>query len=142
MKISMTKTGDVAMTDWTNCEIELVGAGVDATNVGAKADATSGWNWGNTLSAGKPAKAGNVYTWTWNSAILKAEGFKIRTIDAKVSGGVAAFDAGFSIVDATASTGVVDDGGNIKASVAGNYRIILTIDAANGDAKKVVITKL
>lgn len=138
----LTKTGDIAMTNWTNCELELVGSGVDATNVGAKADATSGWNWGNTLSAGKPTKVGNVYTWTWDNVKLLVDGFKIRTIDAKESGGVGGFDVGYGILDKTASsTEIEDNSGNFKAKTAGTYKIVMTIDAADGDTKKAVITK-
>lgn len=138
----LTKTGDVAMTNWTNAELELVGSGVDPTNVGAKADATSGWNWGNTLSAGKPVKVGNVYTWTWDNVKLLADGFKIRTIDAKASGGVGGFDVGYGVLDKTASsTEIEDNSGNFKAKAAGTFKIVMTIDAADGDTKKVVITK-
>ncbi|GHT67752.1 hypothetical protein FACS189452_06090 [Bacteroidia bacterium] len=140
----LTKTGNAAVVDYTNCELELVGSGVDSLNVdiGAKLDATSSWNWGYTLSAGKPTVNGTVYTWTWTSVTLKADGFKVRTIDAQASGGVAGFDVGNSIVDASASSSeVVFDGGDIKVSTAGNYSIVMTINATE-DTRKIVITKL
>jgi len=138
--LTTTKTGDVAMTNYSNCELELVGSGVDESNPNAIPDVAWG-GWGHVLSAGKPTVAGTVYTWTWNSVTLKAEGFKIRTINAEASGGVNSFDLGYGVVDAAASPGIVEDGGNIKASVAGNYKIVLTINA-DTDARRIVITKL
>ncbi|GAP71924.1 hypothetical protein SAMD00024442_20_9 [Candidatus Symbiothrix dinenymphae] len=136
----LTKTGDLAVIDYTNCELELVGSGVDETNVNARQDET--WNWGYTLSAGKPTVNGTVYTWTWASVTLKADGFKVRTIDAQESGGVAGFDVGYGFVDVSASSSeVVDDGGNIKVNTAGNYTIVMTINAET-DTRKIVITKL
>ncbi len=132
-----TKTGELQAIDYSNCEMELVGSGVAETNAGAAPDANSGWNWGNVLSAGKPAVDGTTYTWTWSNVALLADGFKIRTIDAKESGGVAGFDlGGDKLVDDTYAT---NDGGNIKPKAAGNYNIVLTIDAA-ADTKQIKIT--
>ena len=139
--ITTTKTDDVPIENYTNCELELVGSGVDESNAGATQCPEEHWNWGYVLSAGKPTVSGNVYTWTWNSVILKAEGFKIRTINALESGGVGGFDLGYGAVNTASSPGVVENEGNIKVSEAGNYKIIVTIDAA-ADTKKIVITKL
>ena len=137
-KMTTTKTGDVAIDNYTDCELELIGSGIDESNPGAQPDEYWG-GWGFVVSAGKPVKTENVYTWTWNSVILKAEGFKIRTLNAAASGGINGFDLGFGAVENSPS--VVNDEGNLKVSEAGNYKIVVTIDA-EADTKKIVVTKL
>lgn len=133
----MKQTGTLEAVDYSNCEMELVGSGV-AEQEGSAPDTESGWNWGNVLPAGKPAVNGTVYTWTWNKAQLLADGFKIRTVAAKESGGVAAFDLGGAAVDlANSVAGIETPDGNIVAP-AGTYDITLTIDGAT-DVKTIVI---
>ena len=134
----ITKTGEAAVVNYTDCEVELVGGGIDSINGGPKDVAWGGW--GFTLSAGKPAVSGAAYTWTWDSVILKAEGFKIRSLNGAASGG-ASVDVGFGAVDTAASPNVVDDDGNLKVTEAGSYKIVLTIDAA-ANTRRVVVTKL
>lgn len=133
----LTKTGSLEAIDYKDCEMELVGSGV-AEQTGSTADPSS-WGWGNVYPAGKPAVNGTVYTWTWNNVSLLAEGFKVRTINAEESGGVAGFDLGGSIVDlGNSASGITTPDGNIVAPV-GTYNITLTIDA-NTDTKTLVIT--
>lgn len=147
---TLTKTGDLAMTNWTGVRCDAVGDGIDSSNLTAHHD-TSSWNWGNQMlgdNGGIPTKVGNVYTWTWTNIILKADqGFKIRTVNgvAPPSGG-ANFDAGFAALDAAASSTEIYEmppagSGNLATHTKASYTITLTIDAANADAKKIVITK-
>ena len=121
---------EVVVVDYSNCQMELVGSGV-AEQEGSKAD--TAWSWGNVLLAsneGKPAKEGDVYTWTWNNVTLTADGWKIRTLNAAASGDVASFDLGDGAVDKTASPNVQESGdGNIYVT-AGTYNITLVIDSA------------
>ena len=134
-------------TDWTNVPVELVGGGVSADNADAVPDANSGWNWGNVLASnnsGMPVVNGSVYTWSWDASILEIDGFKIRIKDYTMpaNGNGSVFDAGFSNVNSGASSAnIIDEGGNIKNTVKGAYNIILTIDAADGDKKTIVITE-
>ena len=120
--------------------MELIGSGI-AEQTGAVKDPSS-WGWGNVLLAGndgKPAKDGDVYTWSWNNVSLTAEGWKIRVLNAAESGGVASFDLGDGSVDKTASPNVqASPDGNIYVT-AGTYNVSLVIDAAS-DSKKIVIT--
>ena len=141
-KLTMTKTGGLPLTNWTGVICDAVGTGVSADNTNAIPDPSS-WNWGNKLLAdAPPVKNGDVYTWTWTNIILEAnEGFKLRTENgvAPPTGG-ANFDAGYSALDAAnSSANVADMSGNLSVTVKGSYTIVLTIDAANSDAKKITI---
>lgn len=143
---TLTKTGDLPLTNWTGVQCDAVGSGVSADNTAAIPDPSS-WGWGNVLVAdngGVPTKVGDIYTWTWTGITLEADnGFKLRTLNgiAPPVGG-ANFDIGFSAVDVAASSANVgDDGGNLKVTVKGAYNITLSIDAANSDTKKIVITQ-
>jgi len=129
---------EVQKLDYTNCQMELVGSGV-AEQEGSSAD--TAWSWGNVLLAsneGKPAKDGDVYTWTWSGVALTADGWKIRTLNAAASGDVPNFDLGDGAVDKTASPNAqASEDGNIYMT-AGNYDITLVIDAA-ADTKTVTV---
>jgi len=134
-------------TNWTDVPVELVGNAVSADNNNAVPDANSGWNWGNVLAAnnsGIPVITGSVYTWSWDATVLEIEDFKIRIKDYKMpaNGNGSVFDTGFSSVNVGASSAnIVENGGNIKNTVKGAYNITLTIDAADGDKKTIVITE-
>ncbi len=140
-----SKTADLPLTNWTGVICDAVGTGVSADNASAIVPDPSSWGWGNKLLAdGAPVKVGDIYTWTWSNIILEAnEGFKLRTENgvAPPSGG-ANFDAGLEAVDHAASVGNVNAAttGNLSTSVKTAYDIVLTIDAGNSDAKKIVIT--
>ena len=132
---------EVVIVDYSNCQLELVGSGV-AEQEGTSADLA--WNWGNVLLAsneGKPAKEGDVYTWTWSNVALTADGWKVRVLNAAESGGVASFDLGDGNVDKTASPNAQESSdGNIYVT-AGNYNITVVIDAA-ASTKKVTIAAI
>ncbi len=141
------KKGDIAVTDWTGVVLDAVGDGVSADNANAIED-PSAWGWGYKLIAdndGVPAINENMYTWTWNGiTLVENAGFKLRTEngEAPANGNGASFDVGFGAVNAgLSSENVVEDGGNITVTVAGNYNITLTIDAATGDVKEVIIVE-
>lgn len=133
--MTIAKTGEVVVKDYSKCELELVGDAV-AEQEGAVKDASS-WNWGNTLSLGLPTLAGDVYTWTRaNVSLLAAGGFKVRTINAEAQGDIAAFDFGVN-------------GENATVEADGNYTIVATVNAKSGentlqilsaDAKAITVT--
>ena len=137
-KVEKTGTIEIAETDYSACQMELVGSGV-AEQTGSAAD--TAWSWGQVLLAsndGKPAKSGSVYTWTWNNVQLTTDGWKIRTLNAAPSGNVNNFDLGDGAVDKTASPNVqASADGNIYVT-AGKYNITLAIDAA-ADTKTITI---
>ena len=107
------KVGDVALIDYSNCEMELVGAAV-ADQPGASP--CGNWSWGNVFPMGKPAKNGDVYTWTVNKVHMLADEFKIRTPDFAAQGDIAAFD----------------NGDNQKIETEGDYKISFILNADNG----------
>ena len=132
----LTKVGSLPAIDYTNCVLELVGAGV-ATQTGSYADAF--WSWGNCLlssNEGKPSVNGKMYTWTWSNVQLVNDGWKIRTKDAAKQGDIENFDLGADIIDRAASVSATESG-DIKVA-AGTYNITLTINA-DEDVKTLVI---
>lgn len=113
---SLTKTGEADAKIYTSCELELVGDAV----LGGVADPSS-WSWGNVYALGTPSVptgTSKVYTWRAYDVELSATGgFKIRTINAAESGGIAGFDYGAP-------------DGNLTVEVDGKYDIVFSIDAA------------
>lgn len=142
---TVTKTGDLPLTNWEGVLLDAVGDGISGDNANASADASS-WNWGNVILAdnnGEPTKDGDKYTWTWTNVVLEADqGFKIRTKDgvAPASGG-ANFDAGLESTDLTNSSANVkqEDSGNLEVTVKAAYDITIVIDAADSDSKTITI---
>lgn len=115
-----TKTADVELLDYSNCEMELVGAAVASTNAGAVEDDV--WTWGYRLPIGKPTKEGVVYTWKAENVHMLAGGFKVRTVRFEASGGIDAFD----------------NGSDQTIAAEDDYTIIFTVNAETGE-KKVTI---
>ncbi|MFA6949497.1 MAG: hypothetical protein WCQ70_02320 [Lentimicrobiaceae bacterium] len=70
---TMTKTGDLDITDYTNTELGLIGDGVFVDNVAV------GWVDGSTVMLSKPAVENETtYIWTYNNVDLRTSGsFKI-----------------------------------------------------------------
>ena len=114
-KYKPTKTADVPVIDYSNCEMELVGAAV-ADQAGAVPDEI--WSWGNRMPIGKPVKNGDVYTWTANAHMIPG-GFKIRTLLNEAQGDIAAFD----------------NGSDLTIASEDDYEISLIIDAAADEMK-------
>jgi hypothetical protein len=144
---TLTKTGDLPLTDWNGVVCDAVGTGVSADNPNAIVPDPSGWAWGNKLladNAGVPTVNGDVYTWTWTGIIIEAnEGFKLRTEDgvAPPVGG-ANFDVGYANLDTDASSDkVIDLDNNLGVNEKGAFNITLVIDAANSDEKTITIVE-
>ena len=137
-KVEKTGTIEIAETDYSECQMELVGAGV-AEQTGSSAD--TAWSWGQVLLAsndGKPAKSGSVYTWTWSNVQLTTDGWKIRTLNAQASGGVNNFDLGADKIDTANSVEGTSTSGDIILAAAGKYNVTLAIDAA-ADTRTITI---
>lgn len=135
---TIEKTGTLEAVDYSNCQMELVGAGV-AEQTGSSAD--TAWSWGQVLLAsndGKPAKNGDVYTWTWSNVQLTTDGWKIRTLNAQASGGVNNFDLGADKIDTANSVEGTSTSGDIILAAAGKYNVTLAIDAA-ADTRTITI---
>lgn len=142
---SIKQNSAAAYTDWSAAKLDAVGDGVSADNTNATEDGSS-WGWGNVLVAdaeGLPTKELTTYTWTWKGIILEAnKGFKIRTLNGENASNDIGFNIGSGAIDVEASTvKAIADGDNITVTEKGAYDITVTIDAANGDAKKIVIAE-
>ena len=125
-KAMITRTGDVPARDYSAVSVGLIGDGVP------------GNAWDKDDYASTPAKAGDVYTWTFsNVALVATGGFKIRTegtwddinlgYDGNIIGGPAAGD-------------IQDAGGNMQVKADGTYDIVFVVDAA-AETKSVSFTK-
>ena len=116
---TMEKTGDVQAKDYSDAEMCLVGSGV-AEQAGAEADPdgdNGGWSWGNRFNMGKPAKAGNVYTWTATLNLIGGEGFKVRSFDTRS--------------ELYLEAGLEGGSDNITVPADGVYTVTFTYDAEN-----------
>jgi len=132
------KTGNV-LIDYTNYTVGIIGSAIEGTS----------WNGDGTGGYGmkKPVKAGNVYTWTWSNTALIKDGQFIFLQDA--TWGKMLIDYPGATVSGTAVTeGKVINAKNPPISgadanygvvTAGNYDIVLEIDAA-AETRKVIIT--
>jgi len=91
------KVGDIAVKDYSNCELELVGDAV-ADQTGASPDPSS-WGWGNVYSLGKPVKSGDIYTWksAGKVKLVGGKAYKVRTKNFEDQGDIKAFDNGANI---------------------------------------------
>ena len=119
-KYEVVKSGEASAKDYSDCEMELVGAAV-AEQEGAVAD-PSNWNWGNVYSLGKPVVTGKVYTWQAVGVKMVAGGFKVRTVSFADQGDIKAFD----------------NGSDQTIAAEGLYVITFVIDAV-ADTKTVII---
>ncbi|MBN2742292.1 MAG: SusF/SusE family outer membrane protein [Marinilabiliaceae bacterium] len=140
-KFSIKQNSASSMTNWTDVVLDVYGQGVSVDNSSAVADGDQYKLIAD--SDGKPSVASAVYTWTWkNVALEENAGFKIRTkdgVESPVNG--ALFEAGYSALDEAASSSKVVEliNGDLSVTAKGNYDITITIDATNGDVKKIII---
>jgi hypothetical protein len=122
--VTLTKTGDIAMVDYSTYNMGIIG------NAYMLADGITQANWDSNYpnSTQLPTKSGNVYTWTYdNITLIAATDFKFRQNEDwnGKSWGYGAFTwAG------AAASNFSDDGGNIKVATAGKFKFVLTIDAS------------
>lgn len=139
IKVTMTKTGDIVATNYTAIKFGIIG------NCYKKSDGTTqaSWdeNWGATiadaLAQTKVPVVTNTttYTWTWDHVNLVAPTtgdmeFKFRQ-DANWDGKSIGFGA--VVMAGAAKANFADKGGNFKCTVAGDYKLILVINALTED---------
>ena len=129
---TVTRVGDSVGQDYSNCQLELVG-----TSVGEGNPDTSTWGWGNVLLAeygGYPDYYEGIYYWYWFDVYLlddataesnwdKNAGFKIRTVNAQESGGIAYFDYGDGGIGAA----------DFHVSQSGYYTVKFAVDPQTGE---------
>lgn len=151
--VSLTKTGDIQITDWSDVIFDVFGNGVDENNQGAVADPSS-WGWGYALAAdGAPTVDGDVaegaiFTYIWTEVALNPaenEGFAFRSVVGEEYNGTvlrySAIDEENSDMDVVTSATNGFGDVNFDVTEAGNYDIYLTIDASKDDQASVKIVK-
>lgn len=125
--MTLTKTGDLPTIDYTNYEMGIIG------NAYLKADGVTVANWDETfpLVPIVPVVAGKLFTWTYTLNLIQDGEFKFRQQMAPPADPWSGKSIGFG--DATwagaAAANFSNNGGNIKVGVAGNYTLVLKIDA-------------
>ena len=117
------RTGDVPFIDYSEFELDIVGAAV-ADQAGAEPDDI--WSWGNKLPVGKPVRNGDDFVWTKEHVtLIGGQEFKVR---AQGVGEIPGFDFGEG-----------GTGANAKAVADGNYTIEASINGKTGK-KDLVVT--
>jgi hypothetical protein len=133
---TIAKTGELPI-NYTNHNMSINGNAIAGTNFNG--DGTGGYG-GHV-----PVKSGNIYTWTWNDAVLIAEGEFIFLQNATWGGLLVDF-VGAATVNGTAvtagsvvnATTVGKEFANFYVVTGGTYDITLAIDGTN-NSKTVTI---
>jgi len=120
---TMTKTGELPLTDYSAYNMGLVGNGIY--------NGAAVHNWDIAILRRLPTKSGNVYTWTYNGVkVTTAGSFKIRQSESDWIGLVIGYP---QVVMAGAKAGDFDkngDGNFVPKVNDASYNFVLTIDAA------------
>lgn len=118
--LTLTKTGDIPTIDYTNYEMGIIG---DAY---LKADGVTPASWDVNFGTSKPVVAGKIFTWTYTLNLIAGKDFKFRqgnNWDGKSIGHSDVTWAG------AGKDNFSNNNGNIKVAAAGNYTLVLKIDA-------------
>ncbi len=117
---TLTKTGNIPPINYSTYEMGIIG---DAyTNP----DGTPG-NWSQNIGTSLPAISGTDYTWTYTLDLIADKEFKFRQGTDWSGKSIGYGDVTWA---GTAAANFSNNGGNIKVGVAGNYTIVLKIEAA------------
>ena len=117
---TLTKTGNIPPIDYSAYQMGIIG---DAyTNP----DGTPG-DWTQNFGTSLPAISGTDYTWTYTIDLIATKEFKFRQ-----GSDWAGKSIGYSDVTwaGGAAANFTNNNGNIKVGVAGNYTLVLKIEAA------------
>lgn len=119
---TLTKTGDIAATDYTNVGLGLTGDGVLDGGVAV--------GWGPIMGEQTPAVDGTNYTWTWNNVeVTSAGSFKIKDSDPNWGGVIIGYPQ-VTMAGSAAADFDTNGDGNFVPTADGNYNFTLLIEAA------------
>ena len=119
---TMTKTGDLPTTNYTDVALGLTGDGV--------LDAGVAVGWGPIMGEQTPAVDGTNFTWTWNNVeVTTAGSFKIKDNDPNWAGVVIGYPQ-VTMAGSSAADFDTNGDGNFVPLADGNYNIVLLIDAS------------
>ena len=141
---TMTKTGEIPMTDWSEIKFDIAGSGISVENTDAETDLIS--HWGQRLMAdneGLPILNEDIYTYTWETVeLVDGEAFKLRHLLNEMT---VQNEIGYAQLDTNKSSNlVVEDqsSNNLKISKGGEYTISIQIFANNNDSISLIITEV
>ncbi len=120
--VTLTKTGDLPLNDYTNHNMGLVGDGVyNGANV---------HDWNTTIMKHLPTVSGTVYTWTYNDVKVNSAGsFKIRQND-DWNGFIIGYPQVTMAGDGAAEFGTNPDGNFVPSVNDAVYDFVFTVDAS------------
>jgi hypothetical protein len=118
--LTLTKTGDLPTIDYTNYQMGLIG---DAF---LKADGVTPANWDEPFGLSKPVVSGKIFTWTYTLNLIAGKDFKFRQGTDWSGKSIGYGDATWA---GAGASNFSDNGGNVKVAAAGNYTLVLKIDA-------------
>ncbi len=117
---TLTKTGNIPPINYSTYEMGIIGDAYTNPD-GTPGDWTQ--NFGTTL----PTVSGTDYTWTYTIDLIATKEFKFRQGSDWAGKSIGYTDATWA---GTAAANFSNNNGNIKVGVAGNYTIVLKIEAA------------
>lgn len=119
--VTLTKTGDIPAINYSLYEMGIIG------NAYYLSDGVTPANWDVNFGTSLPTISGTNYTWSYTLDLIADKSFKFRQ-GTDWSGK----SIGFTDVTmaGSAAANFVDDGGNFKVTVGGNYTLELKIEAA------------
>lgn len=117
---TLTKTGNIPPIDYSTYQMGIIG------NCYLKADNTQA-NWDENFGTSVPVVTGGTnYTWTYTININAAGEFKFRQGTDWAGKSIGYTDVTMA---GPAAGNFVDNGGNFKVDIVGNYTLVLLIDA-------------
>ncbi len=125
--IDLNKTSDVENTDYSEYLLGFIGNGIMVSD--------TAWGWGDLSYENQtPTKDGEIYTWTWNSVKVAANGDQENSWKFRKDN---AWDFTLGFNDVTMSGSAAGDffagsgDGNFGVAEEGEYDFVLTVNADN-----------
>jgi hypothetical protein len=119
-KATLTKTGDIPLVDYSTYEMGIIG------NAYNKQDGTPA-NWDENFGTSLPVVSGTDYTWTYTLDLIATKEFKFRQGNDWSGKSIGYSDV---IWAGTAASNFTNNNGNIVVGAAGNFTLVLKIEAA------------
>jgi hypothetical protein len=117
---TVTKTGDIPPIDYSNYQMGIIG------NAYLKQDGTPA-NWDENFGTSLPTVSGTDYTWTYTLDLIAAGEFKFRQGNDWSGKSIGYSDVTWA---GAAASNFTNNNGNIVVGAAGNFTLVLKIEAA------------
>ena len=117
---TLTKTGDIPPIDYSTYQMGIIG------NAYNKQDGTPA-NWDENFGTSLPVVSGTDYTWTYTLDLIATKEFKFRQGNDWSGKSIGYSDVTWA---GTAASNFTNNNGNIVVGSAGNFTLVLKIEAA------------